>query len=126
MVARNLGYRAAEGPLARPNDPTRHSDAVRLGDSGCVIERPAESLDLDDEVRVQRELLRDDERRDEHDPRATVRRQAAGEIERVLGLDAAEEWHDDAAIADRRRAPGEAVRLPAERADVRPAHHRTW
>jgi hypothetical protein len=91
-----------------------------------MCERAAEGFRLDVEVRVQRELLRDDERRDEHDPRAAVRREAAGEIERVLGLGAAEERHDDAAVPDRRRAPGEAVRLPAERAEVRPAHHRSW
>jgi len=126
VVPRHLGELPPERPLAGADDAPRRGHAVRLGDRGRVRERAAEGLRLDVEVRVQRELLRDDERRDEHDPRAAVRREAAGEIERVLGLGAAEERHDDAAVADRRRAPGEAMRLSAERADVRPAHHRIW
>jgi len=48
------------------------------------------------EVCVQRQLPRDDERRDEHDTRAPIGRQAAGEIECMLGLGAAEHGHDDA------------------------------
>jgi hypothetical protein len=126
VVARNLGYRAAEGPLTRPDHPTRHSDAVRLGDSGCVIERPAKSLDLDDEVRVERELLRHHERGHEHDACAAIGSEAAGEVERVLGLGLAEKRHDDAAIADGSRAPGKAPRVTAYGANVRASHHNTW
>lgn len=126
MVQRHLGELPPEGPLARADDAPRGGHAVRLGDRRRVRERAAEGFRLGVEMRVQRELLGNDERRDEHDARATVRRQAAGEIERVLGLDAAEERHDDAAVPDRRRAPGEAPGLPAERAEVRPAHQRSW
>jgi hypothetical protein len=126
VVPRHLGELPPEGTLARADDAPRGGHAVRLGDRRRVRERAAEGLDLGVEVRVQRELLGNDERRDEHDPCAAVRREAAGEIERVLRLGAAEERHDDASVPDRRRAPGEAVRLPAERAEVRLAHHRIW
>lgn len=126
MVPRDLGELPSEGAFAGADDASRRRHAVRLGDHRCVRERPAESFRLGIEVRVQGELLGNDERGDEHDPRAAVRREAAGEVERVLGLGAAEERHDDAPVPDRRRAPGEAVRLPAERAEVRLAHHRIW
>jgi len=126
VVPRHFGELPPEGALARADDAPRRGHAVRLGDRRRVRERAAKGFRLCVEMRVQRKLLRDDERRDEHDPSATVRRQAAGEIERVLGLDAAEERHDDAAIPDRRRPPGDAVRLPAERAEVGLAHHKSW
>ncbi len=126
MVPRHLGKLAPEGALARADDARRRGHAVRLGDRRRVRQRAAEGLRLDVEVGVQRKLLRDDERCDEDDARATVRREAAGEIEGVLGLGAAEERHDDAAVADRRRAPGEPVRPSAECAEVQPAHHRSW
>ena len=77
-------------------------------------------------MRIERKLLRDDERRDEYDARAAVGGEATGEIERVLGLGPAEERHDDAAITDGRSAPGEAPGLPVECAEIRPAHHRSW
>jgi len=126
VVPRHLGELPPEGALACADDAPRGGHAVRLGDRRGVRECAAEVFRFGVEVRVQRKLLGDDERRDEHDPRAAVRREAAGEIERMLGLGAAEERHDDAAVPDRRRAPGEAVRLPAERAEVRLAHHRIW
>jgi len=126
VVPRHLGELPPESPLAGADDAPRRGHAVRLGDRRRVREGAAEGVRLCVEVRVQRELLGDDERCDEHDPRAAVRREAAGEIERVLGLGAAEERHDDAAVADRRGAPGEAMRLSAERAEVRLAHHRIW
>ena len=126
MVPRHLGELASERTLARPDDPAGRGDAVRLGDRGCVVERATESVDLHDEVRIERELQGDDERRNEHDPRTTVGGKAAGEVERVLGLGPSEERHDDAAIADGGRAPGEAPRLPAERAEVGTPHHKTW
>jgi len=126
VVSRHLGELPPEGALAGADDAPRRRHAVRLGDRRRVRKRAAESFRLGIEVRVQRELLGNDERGDEHDPRAAVRREAAGEIERVLGLGAAEKRHDDAPIPDGRRAPGEAMRLPAERAEVRLPHHRIW
>jgi hypothetical protein len=91
-----------------------------------MVECTPECLNLAVEVRVERKLLRYDEGRDEHDACSAVGRETAGEIERVLGLRTAEERDDDAAVADRCSAPGEPARLPAECAQIRPAHHRSW
>jgi hypothetical protein len=126
VILRHLGELLPEGALACANDPADRGGAVRLGDGRRVVERPAEGLDLAIEVRSERELLRDDERRDEHDPGATVRGQAAGEVERVLRLGPPEERHEDAAVADGGRASGDAAGLPAERAEIRAGHHRSW
>ena len=126
MILRHLGELLAEGALARADDPADRGGAVRLGNGRRVLERPAEHLDLVLEVRVERQLLRGDERGDEDDARAAVGGEAAGEVERVLGLGPPEERHDDAAVADRGRAPGEAAGLTAECAQVRAAHHRSW
>jgi len=125
VVGRDLGELPPERALAGPYDLPVGRDAVRLGDGGRVRERGAKRLELDVEVRVERQFLRDDERRDEHDVRATVGREAAGEVERMLGLGTAEERNDDAAVPDRRRPPGEAARPAAKSTDVRPLH-RIW
>ena len=50
-------------------------------------------------MRVERQLLVDEQRRDEDDARATVGGEPAREVERVLGLRPAEQRHDDAAVA---------------------------
>jgi len=126
VILRHLGELLAERALARADDPADRRCAVRLGDGGRVLERPAERPDLVLEMRVERQLLRGDERRDEHDSCAAVGGEAAGEVERMLGLRPAEERHDDAAVADGGRAPSEAAGLAAEGAQVRAAHHRSW
>jgi hypothetical protein len=123
MVLRHFGELLSERAFACANDPAGRGGAVRLGDCGRMIERPAEGRDLAAEVRIERKLLRDDERRDEHDARSAIGGEAAGEIERVLALRQAEERHDDAAVADGGSAPGEPARLPVECAQIRPAHH---
>jgi hypothetical protein len=125
VVARDLRELPPECAVARADYLPMRRDAVRLGDGSRVCERRAECLELEVEVRVEWKLLRDDEWRDEHDVRTAVGREAAGEVERMLRLGAAEERHDDAAIADRGRAPGDAARPPAETTDVRPLH-RIW
>ena len=125
MVACDLRELPPECAAAGADNLPVCRDAVRLGDCGRVRERSAECLELEVEMRVERELLRDDEWRHEHDVSTAVGRQAAGEVERMLGLAAAEERDDDAAVADRGRAPGQAARPPAESADVRPLH-RIW
>src|SRR5437763_10039040 len=51
-------------------------------------------------MRVQRQLLRHDERRDEDDGRASVGGEPAGEIQCVLALVATEERNDDAPVAN--------------------------
>ena len=75
---------------------------------------------------IERELLRDDERRDEDDAHAAVRGEPAGEIERVIRLLASEERDDDRAVAHGRGAAREALRAAADGWDVRPAHQRSW
>jgi hypothetical protein len=99
VVARDLGDLSSECAVARPNHRAVRADAVRLGDRGCLRERLAENLDLGVEVGVERQLQRDDEGRDEDDVCAPVGCEPAREVERVLRLDAAEERHDDAAVA---------------------------
>jgi len=126
VILRHLGELLAEGTLARADDPADSGDAVRLGDGRRVLERPAERLDLALEVRVERQLLRGDERGDEDHARPAVGGEATGEVERVLGLGAPEERHDDAAVADGGRAPGEAAGRAVECAQVRALHHRSW
>ena len=125
MVACNVGELPSESALPRADHSACRGDAVRLGDRGGVVERSVEVFHLAVEVRIQRELLRDEERRDEDDPRAAVCGEPAGEVERVLGLSPPEERHDDAAIADGGRSPGEATGLPAERTEVGAPHHST-
>jgi hypothetical protein len=126
VVARHLGELASEGPLARADDPPAGGDAVRLGDGARVLERGAERLDLAVEVGVERQLLRHDQRRDEHDPRAPVCGKPAGEVERVLRLRATEQRHDDAPVADGHRAACEPASAAVKRSEVRPAHHSSW
>jgi len=125
VVARDVGELASERAAPRPDDPPVGVHAVRLGDGGRVCERRAQGLRLRVEVRVERQLLRNEERRDEDDARTAVGRDPAGEVERVLRLATAEERDDDAPIADRGRPPREPAGLPAESADVRTLH-RIW
>jgi len=125
VLGRDLGELMPERALSRADHLSMGRNAVRLGDGGCVRERRAECLELAVEMRVERKLLRDDQRRDEYDVRQAVGRQAAGEIERMLRLGAPEERHDDAAVPDRGRAAGEAAGPSADTADVRPLH-RIW
>lgn len=100
MAAGDLRQLAPERAVARADDGAMSAHSVRLGDRGRLRERLAERLDLGVEMGIERQLLRDDERCDEDDMRAPVGREAAGEVERVLGLGAAEDRHDDAAVAE--------------------------
>jgi len=108
MVVGDLRNLLAERALAGTDDDPAHADAVRVGDRGGVVEALAQLGEV--EVRVERQLLRDHERSDEHDARAAVGGQAAGEVERVLGLVAAEQRDDDVPVADRPRATREAAK----------------
>ena len=76
MVVRNLGELTAEGALPGAHDEPAGADAVRLGDRRCLAECALQLAHLGVEVRVERELLRDDERRDEDDARAAVDRKS--------------------------------------------------
>ena len=88
VVFGDLGQLRAERPLTRAHDLPADAHPVRVGDRSGVIELAAEMRDV--EVRVERELLRDDERSDEYDARAAVGGEAAREVERMLGLRQAE------------------------------------
>jgi hypothetical protein len=126
VVVGDLRQVTAESPLARTDDAPPHADAVRVGDRGRAVEPGAELGDLVVELRVERQLLLDDERRDEDDVGSAVGGEPARKIERVLRLRPAEERDDDAAIADRRGAAGEAARPLAHPAKVGPLHRMTW
>ena len=126
MVVRHLRKLAAEGALARADDVPAGTDAVRLREGRRLVERRAELPQLLVEVRVEGELLRDDERRDENDARAAVRGEAAGEVERMLRLRPAEERDDDVPVADGDRAAGEASCAPSDRREIRAAHQSSW
>jgi hypothetical protein len=116
----------AEAPGSRAHDLPPHADAVRARHGGRGFEPLRDAGEPAVHVRVQRQLALDDERRDEHDPCAAIRGEAAGEIERVLGLLPVEERHDDAPVGDRARPAREAARTPMEHLDVRHPHRRRW
>jgi hypothetical protein len=126
MVGRRLGELAAERALAGADDAAMGRDAVRLGDGGRLVEGETQLVRLAVEVRVERKLLRDDERSDEDDARAAVGGEAAGEIERVVRLLAAQERHDDRPVAHGRGAARKALGAAAEGMDVRPLHRKSW
>jgi len=126
MVGRHLRELCAERAVSGPGDAPVRGHAVRLGGSGGVRESLAEHGSLFVEVRVKGKLLRHDERRDEHDVGAAVRGETAGEVEGMLGLASAEQRHDNAAVADCRRSPGEPARTAAKGGKVRPPRHRSW
>jgi hypothetical protein len=77
-------------------------------------------------MRVERQLVRHRERRNEHHSGASVGGETASEIHGMLGFAAAEERYDDAPIANGRGAPRETAGPAGERAQVRTAHHRSW
>jgi hypothetical protein len=91
-----------------------------------MVERPLQCSELGIEVRVERQLLRDDERCDEDDLGAAIAGEPAGEIERVLGLLSAEQRDDDAAVADRGGPARESPRAAPDRPDVGALHYKTW
>jgi hypothetical protein len=122
VVVGDLGELASERAFPCADDAPLDADAVRVRDCGRVIEPRAQLRHLGIEVRVERQLLRDDERCNEHDVCAGIGSQPAREIECVLGLGQPEQRHDDAAIADRNRAAREA----AGGAKVGTPHRSSW
>jgi hypothetical protein len=126
VIPGDLGDLASESPLARPNDLPSHADPVRAGDCRRSVEVGLEIDDLAFEMGIEGELLRDDEGRDEHDASSPVCREAAREVERVLGLSPGEQWHDDAPVPDRCGSPRETARLAPSCAQVREPHHSSW
>ena len=127
VVVGHLGELDAEGALTGAHDLPAHSDAVGLRDRGRVIELFLQLVDLAPEVRVQRELLIDDEGRDEDDARTAVRCEAAGEIDSMLRLGPAEERNDDVPVADGRRSPRQPPEAPAGDPETcGQLHRRIW
>ncbi len=100
MILNDLGELGAERAVARADHDAAGGDAVRLGDGCGMGERLVQAFDLRVEVRVQRQLLRYDERRDQHHVRPPVGREPAREVECMLSLGPAEQRHDDAAVAE--------------------------
>ena len=109
MVVGDLGDLLPEPAFAGPHDHAPHADAVRVGDRRCLVEVLAQLREI--EVRVERQLLLDDERRDEDDTGAAVGGEAAGKVERVLGLGEPEERDDDVPVANGHGAAREPAQL---------------
>jgi hypothetical protein len=116
----------AEAPRPRTHDLAPHAHVVRARHGGRELEPLLQPGQLPVEMRIEGQLAVDDERRDEHDLRAAVGRQPAGEIERVLRFLAIEQGDDDAPVADRLRPEGEPPRTPAKCSDVRQLHRISW
>ena len=126
MVVRDLRQLTAERALAGADDAPPCGDAVGLRDRRRLAEGAAKLLLLAAEVRVERQLLRHEQRRDQHDARAAVGGKAAGEIEGVLGLGTAEQRDDDVPVADGDGAAGQTLRAPADGQEVGPPHRSSW
>ena len=125
-LRRDAGDVLPQAPRARADNLAPHSDAVRARHRFRGPESLLEARQLSVEVRVQRQLTLDHERRDENDARAAVGRQPAREIERVLGLLAVEQRYDDAAVGDRARPPRETPRTAMKEPDVGQLHRSSW
>jgi hypothetical protein len=98
MVCRHLCQLAAECARSRPDDEAVRVDAIGIRDGSSPRQRLAERFLLRAQVRVQGELLRDDQWCDEDDVRPAVGGEPAAEVERVLRLLQAEQRYDDAAV----------------------------
>ena len=121
--ARNV---LAEAPRPRANDLPPYSDAVGGRHGSRRLEPLLQGREPALEVRVQRQLALDDERRDEDDLGTAVGGEPAGEIERVLRLLLLEQRHDDAAVGDRARPTREAPRSASEHLDIGALHRSSW
>jgi hypothetical protein len=116
----------AEAAGPGTDDFPTHVDAVRAGDGRRGLESLLQAHELPVEVRLDRQLTLEDGRRDEHDTRAAVGREPAGEIERMLRLLPVEQRHDDGAIRDRASPAREAPSPPMEPSDVGQPHRISW
>ena len=126
MIARHLGKLAAEAAGAGADEPARRPDTVRVGDRTGVVEPLLELPHLGVEMGIERQLHFDEQRRDEDDTGAAVRREAASEVERMLGLFLSEQRHDDAPVADCSRPSGQPTHTALEGFDVGASHRNNW
>ncbi|HET8894496.1 MAG TPA: hypothetical protein VFM96_10410 [Gaiellaceae bacterium] len=111
MVVGDLGDLFAEPAFARPHDHAPHADAVRVRDRRRLVKVLAQLGEI--EVRVERQLLLDDERRDEDDAGTAVGREPAREVERMLRLREAEQRDDDVPVTHRRGSARKPAQLAA-------------
>jgi hypothetical protein len=125
-LGRDARYLLAEAPGPCADDLLPDADAVRARNSGRGLQPFLQIGQLAVHVRVERELVLDDERRDEDDPGAAVGRETTGEVERVLGLLLIEQRHDNTAVGDRARPAREAPRSVGQHSDVRHPHRNRW
>jgi hypothetical protein len=114
----------ASGPRSHELSPD--ADAIRRCDRGRGLEPLLQLGEPAVHVRVERQLALDDERCDEQHTRAAIGREAAREIESMLGLLPVEQRHDDAAIRDRARPASEAPRPPTEDPEIQNLHRMSW
>jgi hypothetical protein len=121
--ARDLLGQAAR---PRPDDFSLDADSVGAGDRFRRLEPLLEGGEVALHVRVERQLPLDDERSHEDDAGTAIRREPAGEIERVLCLVAIEQRHDDGPVPDRACPASEAPGAAAQHSDVRELHRMSW
>jgi hypothetical protein len=126
MLRRDAGHLVTEASRTRAHDLPPDGDAVRAGHRGCRVEPLLQVGQPAVHVRVQRQLTLDHERRHEDDAGPPVGGEAAGEIERVLGLLPVEQGDRDAAIGDRARPACEMPGTAVEQAYVGEPHRRSW
>jgi len=113
------------GPSADDLAPRAH--AVGRRHRSGRVQAVAQAAQLAVEIRVERQLPLDEERRDENDPRAAIGGQPAREVERVLRLLPLEERHDDRPVADRPRPARQPPRAAMDEPEVDPQSHlMTW
>jgi len=125
-LARDARNFFAEAPGTRAHDLPPDGDAVGACHRGRAVEPLPQARELAVHVGIQRQLALDDERPYEDDAGAAVGRQAAGEIERMLGLFLVEQRYHDAAIGDRARPAREAPRAAVERSQLGELHRISW
>ena len=122
VVVGDLGDLLPEPACARPDDHASDAHAVRVGDRRRLVEVLTQLREI--EVRVERQLLLDEERRHEDDARSAICREPAREVEGVLCLSETEQRDDDVAITDCRGSPGEPAQLSA--GGKPQPHRRRW
>ena len=119
MVVGDLGDLLPKPAFTRPHDHAPHAHAVRVCDCRRLVEVAAQLRQI--EVGVDRQFLLDEERRDEDDAGAAIRREAAREVEGVLRFGETEERDDDVAVAKRDRSPRESPNVGTPE-----PHRRRW
>jgi hypothetical protein len=121
-----VGHLLRKAPGAGTDDLLPHGDAVGARDRDCRLDSPLEVSENVVHARVQRQLAIDDERRDEDDAGATVGGEPARQVERVLGLLAVEQRHDDAPVGDRARPACETASPTVEQLHLGWLHRSSW